>query len=100
MNLGDIDLIANCKIIILGGPQLMPLAKDPLDLFDDLRHLLRGFRREESGSDGSLKLGAHDFPLGGRERDEDRIVLIGPPRVIPLGLERANNPKGHVLDPD
>ena len=78
----------------------MALAEHPLDLIHDLRHLFRGFRGEESGPDGPHELGAHDLSLGGRERNEDHVVLIAPPRIVPLGNQPTDNLERNVLEPN
>src|SRR5207248_726020 len=90
----------NCKIIIFVGAQFMPLAQNALDFLDNLEHLLGRFGRQEPASDGPQEFGAHDFPFGGGEWDEDHIVLISSSRIVPLWIEYADDLEWYVLDPD
>src|SRR5207253_10189316 len=102
LSLEDLREIPEPEVVVLKRLQAMALPQEHADLVLGLGHVLPGADLDGDRVDGARVGLAHaeDFLLRRRERDQDDVVLVLPPRVLTLAREQADHRERDLLDAD
>ncbi len=98
-NLGEVP---EPEVVVLERLQAMALTQERTDLILGLGHVLVRADLDRDGADGpGVRLThAQDLLLRRGDRNQDHVVLILSPRVLPLPAQHPDDREGHLLDPN